>query len=193
MEPIINKGAVQFVDRYYQRFHQLQADMLDYWIDHTLFHWDFWISVILTIFPWIVWFWVCDKQNFGRILFAGCLVIIIASYMDFLGTALGLWYYAGKALPTIPAYVPWDISLIPIFVMLLLQFKPHLNPWLKGVFFGVVSGVVAEVIFKLLGFYVSKGWHMWYSVPIYVLIYLIAHWMAEKCRFGPIGKKKRDE
>ncbi|GAB1792747.1 hypothetical protein PMEGAPR54_55170 [Priestia megaterium] len=71
-------------------------------------------------------------------------VALVSSWLDFLGVQFGKWYYTGKVIPSIPSYVPWDFVLIPIFVMFLIQFKPHLSPILKGLLFAGVSAFIGE-------------------------------------------------
>ncbi|UNJ81252.1 hypothetical protein (plasmid) [Metabacillus dongyingensis] len=106
--------------------------------------------------------------------------------LDFLGVAFGKWYYTGKVIPTIPSYIPWDFVLIPVFVMFLIQFKPHWSPILKGILFAGVSSFVGEPFFKWLGFYVELEWSPFYSFPIYIVIYLISSRLSKVKSFQPI-------
>ena len=64
--------------------------------------------------------------------------------MDFVGTMYGLWYYTGKPVPTMPAYLPWDFSLIPVMVMFFILYKPTSSPFIKAFIFASVSSFIAE-------------------------------------------------
>ncbi|WP_425466189.1 CBO0543 family protein [Paenibacillus methanolicus] len=71
----------------------------------------------------------------GQLLLASFTALIISSWLDFNGVILGLWYYTGLAIPTIPSYVPWDFCLLPVLIMFLIQVKPQLSAYWKAAIF----------------------------------------------------------
>ena len=87
---------------------------------------------------------VSKEREHTPFLICWFFVALVSSWLDFLGVQFGKWYYTGKVIPSIPSYVPWDFVLIPIFVMFLIQFKPHLSPILKGLLFAGVSAFIGE-------------------------------------------------
>jgi len=103
------------------------------------------------------------------------------------GVPLGLWYYTGDVYPTIPSYITWDFSALPIFAAMLIQVKPHINPFLKSVFYGGVCTFVGEPIFLLLDYYVIVKWNLIYSFFIYMIIYLLAHRISKSKSFAPLS------
>lgn len=157
-----------------------------YWLDHTLFTWQWWIGVSLTIIPWILWLFFRKKESTNRLLFIGFFVMIFTSYMDFLGVELTLWYYSHKVLPTIPAYIPWDFSLFPVTIMFLLQYKPKFNPFIKALCFGIFAAFIAEPFFGILQLYTPITWKSVYSLPIYIALYLISHFLSRRYNFEPL-------
>lgn len=157
-----------------------------FWKKHTLLHWDWWFSLGLSIIPWIIWWKWRDKENTARFMFAAFFIVIISSFLDFFGVTLGLWYYAGKLIPTIPSYVPWDFCLIPVTMTLLMQIRPYISPFKKAVCYGAVTAFVGEPIFEWLNFYTPIHWKHIYSFPVYVLIYLAADWISKRTTFGTI-------
>lgn len=106
--------------------------------------------------------------------------------MDFLGVQYGKWFYTGKVVPSIPSYIPWDFFILPIFIMTLIQVIPSVSPFIKALFFAGVSAFIGEPLFLWLGFYVMEGWHIYYSFPINIVIYLLAHKMSTLDNFEPI-------
>ncbi|OAS14796.1 CBO0543 family protein [Paenibacillus oryzisoli] len=154
-----------------------------YWTENTLFQWDFWLSWMFAIIPWIVWSHYHKKKSRGRLLLVGFIAITITSWMDFIGVNIGLWYYTGLAIPTIPSYAPWDFSLLPVFIMFLLQIKPNTSKYLKAAIFSIVSSFVGEPIFLWLGFYKILHWNLFYSLPIYFVIYLICNRVSKQKYF----------
>lgn len=69
---------------------------------------------------------------------------------------------------------------MPVIVMLLIQIKPYMSPYIKGVIFGVFSAFIGEPIFKWLGVYKPKQSNPMYSMSFYFFIFLIAYWMTTR-------------
>lgn len=168
------------------KIRELNSIQDPYWISYTLFSWQWWVGIFLTIAPWVLWIIVRKKDSTNRLLFVSLFVILFTSYLDFLGCEMTLWYYEYKALPTIPSYIPWDFSMFPVTIMLLLQYKPNYNPFIKGACFGVFAAFIFEPIFAMLHLYTPIKWKFIYSFPIYIMLYLISHFLSRRRNFGPL-------
>jgi len=187
MNTLQSKEKMKQVGEFYQEVSTANQHYLKYWLDHTLFHWDFWLSLILfSIVPIIFWIKIRKKESSNRLLFTGMVVFIISSWLDFLGVVYGKWYYTGKVIPSIPSYVPWDWIILPVFVMTLIEIKPKSSPFLKGLIFASVSTFIGEPLFLWLGFYVIEDWNIQYSFPIYLIIYLFSNRISKIKNFEPI-------
>ncbi|MBM7571195.1 CBO0543 family protein [Aquibacillus albus] len=156
---------------------------LDVWKEHVVFTGHWWIGVILTIVPWILWIFFRKKESTNRLLFVGFFVMILSIILDFLGTKLGLWYYYYDLIPFIPAFMPWDITLIPLSVMFLIEYRPQINPIIKAFIFSVVIAFVVEPLFVWISLYQPVTWRHYYSFPIFFLIYLISHFLSKQRNF----------
>ncbi|WP_170972075.1 CBO0543 family protein [Bacillus yapensis] len=181
-----NDKKIKIVGDIYEKVHHANNEYLDYWIENTFLHWDFWLSLALTLLPWILFIQFRKKESTNRLLFVGLFVIIFASWLDFLGVVCGLWYYTGKVVPTIPSYMPWDFCILPVFVMFLIQYKPDMKAYWKGLFFASVGSFIGEPLFKWLGFYVAIHWNKFYSFPIYFLLFMVCHRLSKVKHFEPI-------
>lgn len=186
MKPLINKEEIISSDKFFERIHQVEVDYVSYWKVHTLWHWEFWLSVALSIIPWIVWIILRKRGSEARLLLAGSFGLSVASWLDFLGLVFGFWHYSGRVLPTIPTFLPWDFTLIPVSLMLWLQFRPTLNPFLKAVIYSALTSFVGEPFFEWLGLYTIVKWSVVYSFPIYIFIYLIAYRISNAKSFEPL-------
>lgn len=186
MKPLIGKGKIENSEEFFQRIHQVQVDYFNYWKEYTLWHWEFWLSVVLSIIPWFVWFILRKRGSEARLLLAGVFALSIASWFDFLGLIFGSWHYSGRVLPTIPSFFPWDFTLIPVTMMLWLQFKPTLNPFIKAVIYSALTSFIGEPLFEWIGLYTSVKWSVFYSFPIYIVIYLIAYRISIAKAFEPL-------
>ncbi|UOF91673.1 hypothetical protein LSG31_05335 [Fodinisporobacter ferrooxydans] len=152
------------------------------WSTQILWTWQWWFELVLTIGPIIIWFIFRKRDSTGRLLYVGFFALIIISWLDLLGNSYKFWYYPFKLIPTFPPFFPWD-TLMSIEIMFLIQYKPTFSPWLKSITFGLVNAFVGEPVMKLLGLYVLVHWKHIYSFPVYIVIYLLAHRMAQSKTF----------
>ncbi|MBB3113281.1 membrane-bound metal-dependent hydrolase YbcI (DUF457 family) [Paenibacillus phyllosphaerae] len=186
MDTVQSQENIEISGEFHKRISDTNRDFAHYWFEHTLWHWDFWLSLALAVLPWLLWIMFRRRESQARLLLAGFTMLIISSWLDFLGIIAGSWFYTGKLLPTIPSYVPWDFCLLPVTVMFVLQIKPRGLPWLKGIVFAVLTAFGGETLFQWLGFYVPLHWNQLYSLPIYVALYLICHRIANMSTFDPL-------
>ncbi len=62
----------------------------------------------------------------------------------------------------------------------MIQIKPDLNPFVKAIMFALFAAFVAETIAKGLNLYNPEKWNSIYSFPIYIMIYLGAHFITTR-------------
>lgn len=160
--------------------------LIDIWSAHMVFQWFWWMEVALSIVPWVFWWFVRKKESTGRLLLAGFLVIIIASYLDFVGVDIGLWAYNAKTLPFMPPYIPWDFTLMPVTAMLCYQFFPRANAYLKAAGYALFASYIVQPVFQWMRIYDPIMWPHFYSVPIFFVIYLIGHAVTRIKTFQPL-------
>lgn len=174
----------------YARFHEVHEDFFELWSKHTFLHWDWWVSVGLSLLTWYLWWKVRRKESTQRLLYVGFFMMNLSFFLDYLGTSAGLWYYSGKLTPTMPAYLPFNFAALPVLTMLLVQWKPRLSRYIKALLYGLFNAFVGEPLFVWGGFYVMTGWEYYYSLPIYFVIYLIVHKIAFAKTFARIETDK---
>ncbi|MFJ5763601.1 CBO0543 family protein [Neobacillus sp. NPDC093182] len=96
----------------------------------------------MLIVPWIIWWIFRNQESTARLFFAGLLVMVLSEILDAVGVSFGKWSYPVKVIPVATIKFPFRLSVLPVFVMLLLQFKPSFNPYIKAIFFGGLSAYV---------------------------------------------------
>ncbi|WP_040207115.1 CBO0543 family protein [Neobacillus jeddahensis] len=180
----------KLIDENVEQIHQLIMKKIEIWFDYVVFSDLWWFGVALSIIPWMIWFKFRKKESSDRILYGGFFVLIIALALDILGDQFSLWHYRFNVIPVVPTYFPWDITLMPVSVMILLQIKPDANPLVKAILFGIFSAYIAEPFFHWVGIYVPTKWKYTYSVPIQVAIYLYSHYLTRRKNFSPFFKWK---
>ncbi|WP_336773912.1 CBO0543 family protein [Paenibacillus sp. MMO-58] len=150
---------------------------------YVVFSGLWWLGVILSVMPWVLWILLRNKQSTDRNLYAGFLTTILALTLDVLGDQFGFWHYRFNVIPLIPTYFPWDVTLMPVGVMFLLQIKPAVSPFLKALVFALLTSYAAEPFIHWLGIYQLIKWHHTYSVPIQFGIYLLALYFSRRQKF----------
>jgi hypothetical protein len=75
---------------------------------------------------------------------------------------------------------------MPVSVMILLQFFPKINPWLKAIFFAFLTSYIGEPFFNWLGIYEPHAWRYSYSVPIQFILFMSAYWLSQRSKFSPL-------
>ncbi|NRD78272.1 hypothetical protein HPT25_12935 [Bacillus sp. BRMEA1] len=180
----------KLIDENIVEIHKLIQKKIEIWSDYVVFSGLWWLGVGLSVIPWIIWYVFRKKNSTDRILYAGLFIMTISLALDILGDQFSLWHYRYNVLPIVPTYFPWDITLMPVSVMILLQVKANGNPFIKAILFGLFSAYLAEPFFHWLEIYVPTKWRYTYSVPIQIIIYLVAHYLSRREKFSPIYQKK---
>jgi hypothetical protein len=163
------------LDTIYQDLVDANYKLFSYWAENLFLTPIWWIMLGLFILPWLLLFFVIRvKQVSNKIIIPILFCILVAVFGDYLGVSYGLWFYKEKLTP-LSIDVPWDFTLFPTFVSILLIIKPNTRPIIKGIFFALIVAFVAEPLFNMVDFYVYLKWRYTYSLPLYFIFYLISY------------------
>ena len=182
----MSEELTELIDKAYAEIARVNIEFFPIWKEHVFLKPFWWISLALTVFPWAFWLYFRKKESTNRLLFAGFFVMLISSYLDFLGISYGLWDYHAKLAPHFPTFIPWDLSLMPITIMIFIQVKPKVSPFLKGLLFSGITAFVIEPVLVWLDYYHIINWKYLYSFPIYFVIYLVAHRLSKRKNFDNV-------
>lgn len=166
------------------------ADQKDHkiWFEYVFLSWQWWFGVLLTVIPWVIWWKFRKKESMSRLLYGAFFVIIISMFLDSFGTELGLWDYRYEPIPFLPSFLPWDLGLLPVSFLVLMQIKPHASPLIKAILYSFMSAFIGEPFFEWLGFYKSTNWNPFFSLPFYFFIFLIGHSLVTSKSFKELTK-----
>lgn len=181
--------VIILIDQNVNQIHELIYQKIEIWREYVLFSGLWWFGVLLSIIPWVIWFIFRKKRSTDRLLYVGFMVMTISVILDILGDQLGFWHYRFNVIPVLPTYFPWDLTLMPLTIMFLLQIKPNTNPYLKAIIFALISSYLAEPFFHWLEIYQPIHWRYSYSVPIQVVIYMLAHYISKRNEFSFLSDK----
>lgn len=115
------KELSQKIYKIQSRISEAASDYHQLWQTEILFSWRWWLSFVLAFLPWLVWIKYRRRESTDRLLYSGFFVLLVSAWLDFNGLQLGLWYYPIDVVPTIPSSLPYDTSILPVMVMLLIQ------------------------------------------------------------------------
>jgi hypothetical protein len=179
--------VIQLIDENTYAIEGLIAQKVDIWAEHVLFSRLWWFGVGLSIIPWILWMIYRKKDSTARLLYAGFYIMVISLVLDVLGDQFAFWHYRFNVIPILPTFLPWDLTLMPITVMSLMQVKPDANPYLKALVFALITSYAAEPFFEWLDVYKIQKWSYSYSAPIQFLLYISAHYISRQKTFEPLS------
>ena len=167
----------KLLDEVYREVVQSNLKVYSIWLSNIVFSWRWWFSVALSIVPWIFWIIIRNKNNTSRLLFVGLVSGIVASILDNIGASYNLWHYDWMVIPFTTVYFPWDFTLFPVSIMILLQFCPKINKYIKAVAYSFMCSFVFEPFFLWIGMYHMVHWEHWYSFIIYIPLYLFYNYL----------------
>jgi hypothetical protein len=151
---VINLEKTHILGEVYKVVIDNNRNLRNIWGRDIVFTWRWWFELALAVLPWVIWIKIRDKDNSVRLLFVGLVVAIITNTMDMIGVCMGMWYYDYKIIPMTVIYIPWDYSLFPVSMMLLLQYKPKVNIFIKAIGFAAICAFVFEPLFSWMDLYV---------------------------------------
>ncbi|WP_209123841.1 CBO0543 family protein [Alkalihalobacillus sp. BA299] len=185
---IIPEKVSQKINDAYQLL--VSANQIDHaiWLEYVFLSWQWWLCVVLSTLPWLFWYKFRQKKSTNRLLLGGFFIISISMFLDSLGSELNLWDYRYEVIPFLPSFMPWDLSLLPVLFLFIVQIKPNVHPLLKAFLFSIICAFIGEPLFKWLGFYNAINWNEFYSFTIYIVLYLIGHRMICSKNFEEISE-----
>src|SRR5699024_2781804 len=138
-----------------------------------------------------VWFFLTKNRSRSRLIFAGLVSGILATGLDLMGIFFCLWDYRYDLFPPIYTYLPWDMFVLPLLILILLSWNPQMIPFLKALIFGAVGAFIGLPLFRWIGLYVLIHWSYFYSFPILFILYLIADFKSRRHTFAPLQENEQ--
>jgi len=163
---------------------KINGEMRALYMDNIFLTWRWWLCAAMTILPWVLWIIFRKKGSTSRLLFSGFVVIILSMLLDDIGVELNFWDYHVDIDAINPSFILWDMSVLPVVTMTFLQYKTNINPLIKALVFAGLASFVVEPFFAWMNFYDPEKWKHLYSFPVFIIIYLLAHFCSLRKSFG---------
>lgn len=181
--------ALEQIDKATQKLTEANQLIVEAIMKGFLFTWQWWIAVAMIVVPWVVWGIVRNRESSARIFSAGLLMMVLSEILDTVGVSFGKWAYPVKVIPVATINFSFRLSVLPVILMLFLQFKPQFNPYLKAVLFGTIGAYVGMPTLNMIDLYKKMDWAYTYSFFILIAFYLLAHWFSQRNTFEKIKNK----
>ncbi|WP_394237063.1 CBO0543 family protein [Niallia oryzisoli] len=104
--------------------------------------------------------------------------MVLSEILDTIGVSYGMWAYPVKVVPVASINFSFRLSVLPVFFMLLLQYKPRLNPFIKAIIYGVLGAYLGMPILSKIDLYKKIDWAYTYSFFILTAFYLMGYWFS---------------
>jgi hypothetical protein len=182
------KQGLSQIDKATQKIIEANQLTLDSVMNAFLFTWQWWIALAMMIVPWIVWVIFRDRKNSARLFSVGLLLMVISEIQDTIGVSFGKWVYPVKIIPVATVSFSFRLSVLPVLAILLIQFKPRFNPYIKAILYGGFGAFVGLPLMAAIDLYKKLDWSLIYSFFILSITYLIGHWFSRRNSFGEINK-----
>jgi hypothetical protein len=159
-----------------------------------IFTWKWWVGVALIVVPWAAWLFLREKKSTGRLLCAGLFIMIFSAVLDTFGIENGLWSYPVKVIPSPTLSFSFRLSVLPVWGMLFIQYKPQVHPFVKALLYAGIAAFVGMPLLSMIDLYKKINWAYPYSFFILTGMYLISYWLYnlqsfEKVSPTPSGRK----
>ncbi|NHM30763.1 CBO0543 family protein [Neobacillus terrae] len=177
-------------DKIHSKHTELEKMENQYWQNHDLFSFQWWLLLLVLIVPWIIWVKFVDRKRIKEILLFGVLLIILIGLMDDIGVNLSLWSYPYKLTYLVSRLSAVDYGMIVVMHMFIYQkFKKWKSFLIANAVLAAIFAFIFEPISVRLGIYKLDNWKYIYSFPIYILKASLVKWIIDKC----LEKMKRTE
>ncbi|WP_456273396.1 CBO0543 family protein [Bacillus sp. AK031] len=140
------------------------------WLNNELFTADWWLLLAFLILPWILWSRLFDRNRVIELLLFAMFTIQLTTVLDILGTELNFWYYPTSLIPIFPRAFPFDISMVPVGLILVYQYaqtwKAFRN-WL--LLMAAVYAFIGEPFCVWQELVIYSKWNYFYSFLYYIV------------------------
>jgi hypothetical protein len=150
----------------------------DFWFNNVVFSNQWWLLVVVTIAPYIVWWKIVDRRRFFEIITYGLLVALFAGLLDAIGVETDAWEYKYDLIPLLDVFITYDITVLPVSYMLIYQYFPKWQSFaIAHIVISFLFAFVAEPLLIWLDVYQLIAWKHIYSVPGYFFLAIFLRWV----------------
>lgn len=153
----------------------------EHWLNYEVFTWVWWLSLIVTVVFFLIWWKVVDRDRIMQISIHGLIVTILASFLDIAGVELVLWNYPIRVVPYHSLLFHANFIFFPVLFMLIYQYFPQ---WKRFIFVNTATSAILAFILEPLCARVNQyqpiRWNATYSFILYTVSVILSRLIIEK-------------
>lgn len=151
-----------------------------HWLKESLFTYQWWLLLVLSVVPWIVWWKLVDKKRLSQIALFGFIIITFVIVISPIGRNLSAWQYPHRLYWSLSTpYFPYELALIPIAYMLIYQYTSNWRTYILALIYNSVVFFGFEILFLRLDLIREYWWNPIYSLISFNIIALLVRWLSE--------------
>jgi hypothetical protein len=119
-----------------------------------------------------------DKKRISKILLFGCLITVASFVYDVFASSFVLWSYTTKIFPLIPGIFIIDLTIIPLYYMLVFQYSPSWGKFmlLNALAVCIFSLIIIPIMTKLKMY--QSDMNILINIPIIFIYACVARFIA---------------
>jgi hypothetical protein len=170
-----------------KRIDKLSNQLLDLrmeiWLKYTLFTWQWWMLLIVSLGMLVLFFIIIKKEKFlSAVAFFG-LIYILNKNLDDVATALDWYDYRIQLEPIIPTMLPANLFLIPMGLSCVYSRYGKWKSFLIALcIFSAAVSYAALPLMKIVKIYLEKSWNAHWSFLSLVIMAILAKAITDKCK-----------
>ncbi|MFD1735228.1 CBO0543 family protein [Bacillus salitolerans] len=163
------------------------------WLVYDFLTFDWWLLLVFFTLPWLIWIKYVDRNRIIEIFLFGMFIIKITTLTDILGTELNFWKYPTSLIPIYPRAFPFDISMVPVAMMLLYQYFTTWKTYFISLFVMASSfAFIGEPFCVWQELVIYTNWHYFYSFVYYIVLGILIRAFVEKLKRLQFSKHRHD-
>lgn len=164
------------------KIQKILTDMhVEEWLKDDVFHFRWWLLIVLIISFVLIWWIMTDKSRLLEICLFAALAAIIVMGINEYGDELTLWDYETDIIAIFPPMSSINLISLPLIFSLVYQ---HFNKWKSYILASVITSAVIcfifEPILSMLEFYQLLHWKYYFSFLLYVLMAIATRFLVIK-------------
>jgi len=155
----------------YEIARKLSQQSYQHWVSYELFSFGWFLLVIVNVIFYFIWLKLLDKSRISHLLLIGSLSAVGFLIGDlFLFGFLGVAEYKVSITPTEPALFIMSVTIAPIIIMLVQQYRSSWKGYLLWISIGMAFlAFILMPIYSLVGILQLHNWNYFYHF-LYLLI-----------------------
>jgi hypothetical protein len=141
------------------------------WLQNDVFHFRWWLLIILIAVLFLVWHRMLDKSRMREICLFAVLSAVIFMGVNEYGEELTLWDYPTDLIPIFPPLSSINLLSFPLLYSLVYQHFHQKKSYIYAVVItSAIFCFIAEPLLSWGGFYHLDHWSYFFSFPLYIAV-----------------------